>query len=143
MNKILLTTLLQHIPSINTRAYKLLALLADGTPHTKTEIMIALGDDPRSARQALTGKAYGYWLIHNTGAKKAVYQLDERHISGNSKLDSDARVIACKRLRDRSKQQCERETNRYPRAIREQIEANTIYQECFNFTEQEKPTPVQ
>jgi len=142
MDKILLTTPIEFIPPTNTIAYKFLTLLADGKPHTKAEIIEALDDDPRSARQALTSETYGYWLIHNLGDKKGIYQLDERHLSGDPELDRDARTIALKQLKDRSKKQCERERKRYSRAIKEQVEAYTMYQQRFNFKEREEPTPA-
>jgi len=141
MDKIIATAPIRYIPPLNVIPYHFLSLLADGNPHSKEEILIALGDDPRSARQALTGKAYGYWLIHNIGDKKAVYQLDRAHISGDRDLDRKARAIALKRLKDKSKKQSEREKDRLPKAIKEQAKANSIYQECFQFFEKEKPTP--
>ena len=142
MDNIILTAPAKFIPPINTAAFKLLAILSDGKPHVKAEVLSVLGDDPRSARQALTGKTYGHWLIHNSGSKKAVYQLDTRHLSGDHVLDGEARIIAFKQLKDRSKKQSERETRRYPKALREQAVAFAIYQERFNFTKEEKPAPV-
>ena len=142
MDKLLLTAPNHCIPPQNTMAYRLLSLLADGKKHPKLEILFALGDDPRSARQALTSETYGHWLIHNLGVKKGIYQLDERHLSGDSQLDEDARAIARKQLKDRSKQQCERERKRYPKALKEQALALSIYQQRFDFTLKEKPTPA-
>ena len=129
MDKILLTAPMEFIPPPNTLAYKFLLLLSDGMSHKKIEALAALEDDPRSARQALTSETYGYWLIHNLGDKKGIYQLDERHLSGDIELD-----------KDRSKKQCEKERKRYSKALREQAEAYANYQQRFEFTPKEKPT---
>ena len=139
MDKILLTVPLEFIPPPNTIAYRFLELLADGQSHAKAEILAALEDDPRSARQALTSATYGYWLIHNVGDKKGIYQIDERHLSGNLELDKDARAIAAKQLKDRSKRQCEKEMKRYNKALQEQAEAYANYQQRFEFKLIEKP----
>ena len=140
MDKILSTCPAEFIPPSHTMAYKFLALLVDGKPHAKAGILAALEDDPRSARQALTSETYGYWLIHNLGDKKGVYQLDERHLSCDVELDKDARAIAAKQLKDRSRRQCEREQMRYEKALKEQAEAYENYQQRFEFNPKEKPT---
>lgn len=133
MNVILMNAPRHFTPAAGTLAHKLLSLLSDGKPHTKAEIIGVLGDDPRSPLQSLTGSTYGFWLIHNIGDKKAIYQLDERHLSGCSQEDETARVIARKRLKDRSKAQCEREVKRLPKALKELQEALEEYQRCFKF----------
>jgi hypothetical protein len=133
MDRLFLSAPIQCIPSNNTAAFRFLSLLADGEPHAKEEVLMVLGDDPRSARQALTSETYGFWLIHNIGEKKAAYQLDARHLSGDMEKDRDARTIALKQLKDRSKKQCERERKRYPRAVKEHTEALVIYQQRFDF----------
>jgi hypothetical protein len=127
MDKILATAPLYFIPQENTNAYRFLFLISDGKPHAKSEILFSLGDDPRSARQALTCEAGGNWLIHNIGDGKAVYQLDERHLSGDRDLDMEARVVAQRQLKDRSYIQCQNEINRLAKAKNEQLEAATNY----------------
>ncbi len=139
MDEILETAPVDFIPTQNTQAYTLLAALSDGKPHIKSELIELLGDDPRSARQALTSQRCGYWLIHNIGDNKAVYQLDERHLSGDIEKDKDARAIAQRRLKDSSMRISEREARRLPRASMEQAEAYANYQERFEFGIREKP----
>ena len=139
MDEILETVPLNFIPPTNTQAYALLAALSDGRPRHKGELIAVLGDDPRSARQALTSERYGCWLIHNVGDNKAVYQLDERHLSGDAEADRDARVIALRRLKDNSLGISAREVRRFHKAEREQAEAHANYQERFEFGIREKP----
>ncbi|MFT4574459.1 MAG: hypothetical protein ACI85E_001666 [Marinomonas primoryensis] len=139
MDEILETAPLNFIPPQNTQAYTLLATLSDGRPHHKGELIAVLADDPRSPRQALASERYGCWLIHNVGDKKAVYQLDERHLSGDIEADRDARVIALKRLKDNSMGISAREVRRFHRAVIEQAEAHANYQERFEFGIREKP----
>ena len=139
MDEILETAPLSFVPPQNTQAYTLLAVLSDGKPHHKGELIALLGDDPRSPRQALASERYGCWLIHNVGDKKAVYQLDERHLSGDAEYDRDARVIALKRLKDKSMGISAREVRRFHRAEREQAEAHAYYQQRFEFSIREKP----
>ena len=139
MDEILETAPMSFIPPQNTQAYTLLAILSDGKPHHKGELIAILGDDPRSPRQALTSERYGCWLIHNLGGKKAVYQLDERHLSGDVEADRDARVIALRLLKDNSMDISARELRRFHRAAIEQAEAHANYQERFEFGIREKP----
>ena len=139
MDEILETVPLNFIPPTNTQAYTLLAALSDGRPRHKGELIAVLGDDPRSPRQALTSERYGCWLIHNVGDNKAVYQLDERHLSGDPEADRDARVIALRRLKDNSLGISAREVRRFHKAEREQAEAHANYQERFEFGIREKP----
>jgi len=139
MDEILETVPLNFIPPTNTQAYALLAALSDGSPRHKGELIAVLGDDPRSPRQALTSERYGCWLIHNVGDNKAVYQLDERHLSGDPEADRDARVIALRRLKDNSLGISAREVRRFHKAEREQAEAHANYQERFEFGIREKP----
>jgi hypothetical protein len=133
MDKILLTAPSSLVPPAKTQAYRVLSLFEPDKPLIKMVLTTALGDDPRSALQSLTGPKYGYWLIHNIGEKKGVYMLDGRHFSCDVEQDTDARVEARKRLCDRSRSQCEKELMRYERAIKEQKEALLAFQERFDF----------
>ena len=98
-------------------------------------MIIELGDDPRSARQSLTSANHGYWLIHNHGIRKAKYQLDDRHLSGDPELDKDARIQAEYQLKTKSKKQCVNEMNRFDRAAAEFDLAYTNFQLRFKFCE--------
>jgi len=125
----------QFMPKVNTQAYKLLAAIADGHKHDKQELMVVLDDDPRSPLQALRGEKHGFWVIHNVGSTKGVYQLDECHLSGDRDIDQQVRVQAELKFLKCSRQLAERETMRLPKA------AKSLAQESFNFSESNrKPT---
>ena len=112
-----------HIPRHNTRAHKILAILLDGKPHPKTELVLALGDDPRSPLQRLRNEAYGFWLIHNIGEHKAIYQLDSAHLNGCPFQDIKARAKAKAILKKRSRTQAEREFRRLSHAQEQDLNA--------------------
>lgn len=82
------------VPSSDTQAYAVLTMLLDGI-HSTSELTIGLGGkSPRSALQSLSNEDCDYWLIHNIGIESSSegrYQIDPRHLSGNSKLDQQAR----------------------------------------------------
>ncbi len=124
----------QYMPSADTLAHKLLAVLADGQEYTKQELMEVLGDDPRSPLQALRGPSHGFWLMHNLGSQKGIYQLDGCHLSGNRELDLKARSQAELNYLECSRQQAERETQRLPRAIEAESLAKASMQESFDFS---------
>ncbi len=123
----------QYMPKATTQAYKLLAVLADGHRHDKQELMVVLADDPRSPLQALRGESHWFWLIHNIGSHKGIYQLDKRHLSGDRDIDFEARKQAEIEFRECSRKQAERETNRLPRAIEAESLAKASMQNSFNF----------
>ncbi len=115
----------KYMPEVNTQAYKLLSVLFDGLFHPKKELLSVLNDDPRSALQALRGARYGYWLIHNIGDKKGVYQLDSRHLSGDVDVDREVRAEAEIAFRKRSRSQAERESERLPEAVTAEEQAKS------------------
>jgi len=106
----------KHLPGYDTFAYALLVLLSDGKPYSTREIMAWLGRDPRSARQCLTNKTHGYWLIHNLRKKgnMGLYQLDDGHLSGDAQDDKKARNQARILLARHSLNQARRESERLP-----------------------------
>lgn len=106
----------EYIPTLNTKPRKLLELLWDGQDHTSFDLMMALEGDPRSPIQSLK-RDWGFWLIHNTGGKQGRYQLDERHLSGITDLDRQARLEAELMYKEKSYKQSERETQRRPKAF--------------------------
>lgn len=82
------------IPKTNTKAYRLLALLAKGEPVPEVHILIELGGNNRSQLQALKSKRCGYWnLIPEYNDKGIIISrtLDTRHLSGDPMLDARAR----------------------------------------------------
>ena len=86
----------RFIPPIHTKGRLLLEILSDGLTHSTQKITLKLGCDPRSPRQALAKKTYGYWNIINVAgkSKQGKYQLDPRHLSRLYGDDSRARAEA-------------------------------------------------
>ena len=133
-----------YFPRVNTQAHKALRLLADGRLHSKQEFLQLLSDDPRSALQSLRGETHNYWLIHNSGDTKGIYQLDDRHLSGNRNLDQLARNQAAMMYWERSKTQSEKAIGNLPIANQKLSESRfkAEAQPSFDFTEKEKPAEV-
>ena len=86
----------RFIPPIHTKGRLLLEILSDGLTHSTQKITLKLGCDPRSPRQALAKKTYGYWNIINVAgkSKEGKYKLDPRHLSRLYGDDSRARAEA-------------------------------------------------
>lgn len=83
------------IPKTNTKAYRLLALLAKGYPVPEVHILIELGGNNRSQLQELRNSRYEYWNIINERNDKGRIisrRLDPRHLSDDTKLDARARA---------------------------------------------------
>lgn len=104
----------QYIPSAGTQARLLLEILIDGRARNTIELTLSLKANPRSALQLLTKKYH--WLIHNEGNMTGFYRLDSRHLCGDSRLDSEARVEAQIGYLGRSLGLSKRETARLPKA---------------------------
>jgi hypothetical protein len=111
-----INTPLDYIPTLGTKPRQLLEVLWDGQDHSSKELLEALESDPRSPIQSLK-RDWGFWLIHNTGAKQGCYQLDERHLSGIPELDRQARMEAELAYNQKSYKQCESESRRQPKAL--------------------------
>jgi len=111
------------IPDSVSRSRIALEVLSDGRAHPKIDLLLALGNDPRSQLQTLIGERYGFWSIQNLGGKKGVYQLDARHFSGNSQDDLYARLESKKRYRERSLSQAFREASRRKMAREQYFQA--------------------
>ena len=129
---------LQHVPkhcmpSLGTLAYKLLAILSDGSEHPTKELIELLGSDPRSPLQALKNDTYGFWLIHNIGDNSGCYVLDQRHLTGDKQADMEARKIAKITLRERSREIAEREACRLGLARQQETKAKTEKQVSMDF----------
>jgi len=124
-----------YFPAHNTQAAKLLCLLADGLPHPKQELLKVLEDDPRSALQTLRGEGNQFWLIHNLGDTKGIYQLDDRHLSGDITLDQHARNQAEINYWQRSKTKSERGARNLEAANRKlkEAKAKADLQQAFDF----------
>lgn len=91
------------IPPIPTKGRLLLKILSDGLTHSTQELTLKLGSDPRSPRQTLAKKTYGYWNIINVAgkSKEGKYKLDPRHLSrlygDDSRARAEAEVTYCGR----------------------------------------------
>tara|TARA_R100001369_G_C3190120_1_gene143498 strand:- start:64 stop:477 length:414 start_codon:yes stop_codon:yes gene_type:complete len=109
----------EFLPAIGTSEYKALQLLSDRQSHPKIEFLTLLGDCPRSVFQRLWGERFEFWNIRNIGVSKGVYVLDERHLSGDLKLDAQARSEAKVEYRKRSKSQSECGAKHLPKAREE------------------------
>lgn len=112
-----------YIPELNSSHWAILNILADQKPHAKKEILMASGDDPRWTLQCLIGERFNFWLIHNTTAGSATYQLDSRQVTGEPQDDTQAHLEANERYRSRSRKQAESEENRLPKAQAQYLEA--------------------
>lgn len=114
------------IPHVNSKSYKLLALLAKGDPVPEVHILIELGGNNRSQLQALKGEQYEYWNIINERNDKGIIvsrSLDPRHVSGNPKLDARARAERRLQLASDSLKQAINEQARASKAFAEWSEA--------------------
>jgi hypothetical protein len=92
---LLKTSPVSAIPKANTKAYRLLALLANGKPVPEIHILIELGGNCRSQLQALKNDTYGHWNIIPEFDDKGIIvsrRLDPRHLSGDPMLDARARA---------------------------------------------------
>lgn len=118
-----------HVPTPGTRAHAVLTVLADGQRHSGRELENVIASNvrdelpiaARSALQALGGKQYGFWLVHNrvTKGQPGIYQLDSRHLTGNPSDDPQARSERHRGLLVTSLGQAQRETRRVERALAE------------------------
>ena len=116
------------MPSSTSVAYKLLQTLHDGKQHTTNELTNILSCSPRSALQSLGNNKHGYWLIHNLGNFKGIYQLDERHIVNNEEKDKEARAERKRTYTRKSLKLAVNESNRLPRATIKKQKAEEEYQ---------------
>lgn len=123
---------LEAIPKSNTKAYRLLLILADGKEHDRNRLILdpLLGESMRSALQDLRGDKLLHWLIHSsvckrTGAK--TIQLDPRHLSGDTEQDAEARRERRKQLKEVSAKGATQGRIREPRALRERDLAQAEY----------------
>jgi hypothetical protein len=93
MDNLLLTAPSAAIPNQNTKAYKLLMLLANGRLCAGKALDIFRGTE-RALLNNLKGKKHRYWRIITIkeGNRNVAYILDYRHLSGSWFLDQEART---------------------------------------------------
>jgi hypothetical protein len=93
MDKLLFSAPDEAIPNQNTKAYKLLMLLAKGKLCADKALDIFRGTE-RALLNNLKGKKHRYWRIITIkeGNKNIGYLLDYRHLSGSWYLDQEART---------------------------------------------------
>lgn len=118
------------IPKTNTKAYRLLVLLAKGEPVPEVSILIELGANFRSQLQTLRNDTYGYWNIIPEFDGKGIIinrRLDPRHLSADSMLDARARAERRLELANESLKQSLNEQARTNKAFAELIEAEAHF----------------
>jgi hypothetical protein len=123
---------LEAIPKLNTKAYRLLLILADGIEHDRNRLILdpLLGESMRSALQDLRGDKLLNWLIHSgicgqTGARTIL--IDPRHLSGDEEQDAAARRERRKQLKEVSAKEAKQGRIREPKAVREMSVAQAEY----------------
>jgi hypothetical protein len=92
--------------------------------------MLLFNGNQRSPIQALGGDDYCHWLIHPIKNDKEIIVsriLDERHFSGDKKLDADARKERRHELKKRSHKQAKEGVARESKARQELSEATSEY----------------
>lgn len=142
MDNLLFTAPDGALPELNSPAFELLNILADGDKHARDHLCNELGGGFRAYLQQLTGGYYEHWLIHSEqgefeNKKQAFYWLDASHLSCDWELDKDARTIARKQYKDRSYYGSKNAVKRLQQAEREKAEADREYQQRIK---SKKPT---
>lgn len=99
-----------------------------------------------SPLEDLEGEKFGYWLIdrYTDDDGDSCLKLNDRHLIGCKKQDSEARKIRRKQRAKVSLKQAQREKNRIPKALAELNEAQMEYLlslgDAANDAEMKKPS---
>lgn len=120
------------IPHVNSKSYKLLALLAKGDLVPEIHILDALGGNYRSQIQALKGKRYEFWRIQPVYDDEGIIVgriLDKQHLSGDARQDAKARALRRLELAQESLEQSNQGQARAEKAHAELVEAGTHFLE--------------
>jgi hypothetical protein len=118
-------------PPFGTKPFILLMELISGEPALKATLIDIFSDGLRSPLQQLEGDSFEYWLIHRIKDDSNViigFQLDSRHLSGDTKLDAAARRERKKEFKKDSLREAQLGKKREPKALCEFLEAKD---ECF------------
>jgi hypothetical protein len=129
MSILLFTAPNEAIPLIGTQARQYLDLLTLGEVK-ESDAMLLFNGNQRSPIQALGGDEYCHWLIHPIKNNEGIIVfrvLDERHFSGDKKLDADARKERRHEFKKRSHKQAKEGVARESKARQELSEATSEY----------------
>ncbi|MDF2413045.1 hypothetical protein [Aeromonas sp. 1HA1] len=128
-------------PRLNCKARMVLALLLRDESVTEKELCRQFGHNYRSLLQRLEGDRYLWRIINVLGAdgKILARKLDDRHKSGDLRLDAQARHERRVELRTKSAAQAINEAQRAARASVEKLEAIELL-EVFNAKNESAPS---
>lgn len=127
-------------PRLNSKARLLLALLLRDEFVTEKELCRQFGHNYRAAIQRIEGERYQWRIINVLGADGAIAarKLDDRHKSGDPRLDAQARNERLVELRTKSAAQAAREKRRAAIARAELVKAIERL-EAFNAANEDAP----
>ena len=128
------------LPRDNTKASEMLALLLCKESVTEKELCRRFGHTYRSTIQTLEGDRYCWRIVNVLDEKGAIIarKLDDRHKSGDPRLDEQARHDRRVELWTKSAAQAKRERRREPKAtadLRDAIEQR----DAFNAAKENAP----
>ena len=105
-------------PRDNTKASRMLALLLHKESVTEKELCRRFGHNYRSTIQTLEGDRYCWRIVNVLDEKGEIVarKLDDRHKSGDPRLDAQARYERLVELKAKSAAQAKREGRREPKA---------------------------
>ena len=105
-------------PRDKTKASEMLALLLCKESVTEKELCRLFGHNYRSTIQTLEGDRYCWRIVNVLDEKGAIIarKLDDRHKSGDPRLDAQARYERLVELKAKSAAQAKREGRREPKA---------------------------
>ena len=131
-------------PRPNSEARMMLAVLLRDESVAETELCRLFGHNYRSAIQTLEGERYQWRIINLPGAdgKTVARKLDDRHKSGDPRLDAQARLERLVELRIKSDTQAAREKRRAAIARAELADAIERL-EAFNAANEYAPTEAE
>lgn len=120
----------EKIPSPNSVVYRLLLILIDGKPRSRSELEVAINGTVNNAVTRLRGEFH--WLIHY---EQGYWWIDQKHlpIDGKTciKANRQASAQAYKLYADKSEEQAKHGRIREPKARQEAIQAEEILREVF------------
>lgn len=131
-------------PKLNSKARMLLALLLRDEFVTEEDICRQFGSNCRSSIQTLEGKRYCWRIINLLDERGEIIarKLDDRHKSGDPRLDAQARHERLVELRTKSAIQAAREKRRAAIARAELADAIERL-EAFNAANEYAPTEAE
>jgi hypothetical protein len=107
------------IPRMGTQSRQYLDLILQG-PVKELDAMVIFNGNQRSPIQALRGDDYNHWMIHSVLDERGRIisrELDSRHLSGDIKLDAQARCERKKEFKALSCKEAVQGHLRMPQAI--------------------------